>query len=96
MATSTVYDDMQLALLRGFNLGVTNIGRMEPRVAEMAKSNGLSGINDGMRVLSMEKYTMNPDQNPYYAQTRLTSYRMADMMLDSRSMPPVQYAGRPA
>ena len=87
------FNDMELALLRGFKLGVTNIGRVEPSVDLLRRKNGLSGINDGARVIQLHEYTMDPGRNPFYEITRLENYRLGDMNLDTRSMP-MQLRGR--
>lgn len=91
--TTQAFDDMQLALLRGLTLNVKNLGRIDPSVEELRKKNGLSGINDGVRVLPLSDFTIDPARNPLYELTRRENYRLGDMYIDSRNAD-VQFRGR--
>lgn len=81
-----VWNDMELALLRGIKLGVTNIGRVDPSVELLRRKNGLSGTYDGVRLIPLGDYVTDPVRNPYYEMTRRESYRLGDMNLDTRNL----------
>lgn len=80
------WNDMDLALLRGFKLGVTNIGRVEHSTDLLRRKNGLSGTYDGVRLIPLGDYVTDPVRNPLHELTRRENYRLGDMNLDSRSL----------
>ena len=85
MSSTDFLNDLELALLRGLQVRVTNVGRIDPSTEELRKKNGLSGFNDTVRVIPISKYTADPMLNPMYDATRRESYRLGDMLVDTRA-----------
>lgn len=81
---SETFSDMELALIRGFKMGVTNIGRIDPSVELMRTKAGASGGVGGVRLIDVADYKTDPAWNPMWSQLKRTNTRLGDTMLDTR------------
>lgn len=80
----TMLKELELALLRGLNVRVTNEGRMDPDVELMRRKNGMVGGEGVVRLIQLDEYVNQPFLNPMHGSTQRESYRLGDIFEDTR------------